>query len=127
MFWKGRSGLQLFTPKPSFFARSPSVEWLWPLVTGKIFRGRTSCHWTSTHPSDSYFLSPAKGRRSGPRPNLRFSLLPKPPCQTPNCRLRETSDVLPKHLPLPLRSSFTQALASLPTTRHLHAQIRHGK
>jgi hypothetical protein len=44
--------------------------------------------------------------------------------QTPNRRLRDALDVVPKHLPVPLRSSFAQALASLSSTRHFHSQIR---
>jgi hypothetical protein len=38
--------------------------------------------------------------------------------QTPNRRLRDALDVIPEHLPVPLRSSFAQPLASLSTTRH---------
>ncbi|KAF7825438.1 histone H4 [Senna tora] len=42
--------------------------------------------------------------------------------QTPNRRLRDSLDVIAKHLPVPLSSSLPQAFASLSSTGHFRSE-----
>ncbi|KAK8662832.1 hypothetical protein V6N13_024719 [Hibiscus sabdariffa] len=49
------------------------------------------------------------------------SLDAAPTSQSSNCRLRNALNVISKNLPMPLRSSLSQPLASHPTPRHFHS------